>query len=52
MNASGFSEQRDCYRPDEKQRKLRATTTIAWLTAIEIFQRVLADKNQLPAKSR
>ena len=49
MKASGFSEQRDCSRPDEKHVSSVEDHHSCVVDRIEIFQRVLADKNQSPA---
>ena len=49
MNATGFSEARDCYRPDEKYPQARADHHNCVVDRIEIFQRVLADKNESQA---
>jgi S1/P1 Nuclease len=49
LNASGFSQQRDCYRPDEKHPQTKEDHHNCVVDRIEIFQRVLADKNESPA---
>ena len=46
MNASGFSEERDCYRPDEKHPETRDDHHNCVVDRIEMFERVLADKNE------
>ncbi len=46
MNASGFSEARDCYRPDEKHPQTKQDHHNCVVDRIEIFQRVLADENE------
>jgi hypothetical protein len=46
ISASGFSEQRDCYRPDEKHPQTKADRHNCVVDRIEIFQRVLADKTE------
>ncbi len=43
MNSTGFSEQRDCYRPDEKHNGDDHHNCV--LDRIVIFQQVLTDKN-------
>lgn len=45
MNSSGFSEQRDCYRPDEKHGNSRDDHHNCVVDRIVIFRQVLADKN-------
>jgi hypothetical protein len=49
MNASGFSQQRDCYRPDEKHPQTKEDHHNCVVDRIAIFQRVLADRNESPA---
>ena len=49
MKASGFSEPRDCFRPDEKYASSVEDHHNCVVDRIEIFQRVLADKNRSPA---
>jgi nuclease S1 len=49
MKASGFSEPRDCFRPNEKHASSVEDHHNCVVDRIEIFQRVLADKNQSPA---
>jgi S1/P1 Nuclease len=49
MNAGGFSESRDCYRPDEKHPQAEADHHNCVVDRIEIFQRVLADRNESQA---
>jgi hypothetical protein len=46
MAASGFSEERDCHRPDDKHTETEADHHNCAVDRIEIFQRVLADKNE------
>jgi hypothetical protein len=46
MSASGFSEQRDCFRLDEKHPQAQADHHNCVVDRIEIFQRVLADKSK------
>jgi hypothetical protein len=48
-NATGFSESRDCYRPDEKHPETQADHHNCVVDRIEIFQQVLADKNESQA---
>jgi len=45
MSANGFSEQRDCYRPDEKHPQTQADHHNCVVDRIEIFERILADRN-------
>jgi hypothetical protein len=49
MSASGFSQQRDCYRPGEKYPPAQSDHHNCVVDRIEIFQRVLADKNESPS---
>jgi hypothetical protein len=49
MNTSGFSEQRDCHRPDEKHPQTRADHHNCVVDRIEVFERALADKNESQA---
>jgi hypothetical protein len=49
ISAKGFSQPRDCYRPDEKHRQTQADRHNCVVDRIEIFQRVLADKNESPS---
>jgi hypothetical protein len=49
MNASGFSEARDCYRRDEKNPQAQTDHHNCVVDRIEIFERVLADKNESQA---
>jgi hypothetical protein len=49
MNASGFSEARDCYRPDEKHPQAQADHHNCVVDRIEIFERVLANKGESQA---
>ena len=46
MNATGFSEPRDCYRRSEKHPQSEADHHNCVVDRIEIFRRILADKNQ------
>lgn len=46
---NGFSEARDCYRPDEKYPQARNDHHNCVVDRIEIFQRILADKNESQA---
>ncbi len=50
-NATGFSEQRDCYRPDEKHPSSVEDHHNCVVDRIEIFQRVLADRTR-PSSDR
>jgi hypothetical protein len=50
LNAGGFSEERDCYRPDEKHPETEADHHNCVVDRIEIFERILADKNESQAK--
>lgn len=45
MNASGFSEPRDCFRIDEKHPEANQDRHNCVVDRIEVFQRVLADGN-------
>ena len=45
MDASGFSEQRDCFRPDEKHPDTLQDHHNCVVDRINIFQRVLADNS-------
>jgi len=47
MYSSGFSEQRDCYRPDEKHGNSHDDHHNCVVDRIVIFQQVLRDKNAL-----
>ncbi len=49
MNARGFSEARDCYRPDEEPTGTAPDHHNCIVDRIEIFQRVLADKSESQA---
>jgi hypothetical protein len=49
MNAGGFSEGRDCYRPVEKYPQTKDDHHNCVVDRIEIFQRVLADKKESQA---
>jgi hypothetical protein len=51
MDASGFSEQRDCFRPDEKHPDTLQDHHNCVVDRINIFQRVLAD-NSAPRQDR
>jgi hypothetical protein len=50
MNSSGFFEQRDCYRPDEKRSNSRDDHHNCVVDRIVMFVQVLADKNAPRAK--
>jgi S1/P1 Nuclease len=47
MHAQGFSEPRDCYRPDDKHPESLADHHNCVVDRINIFERTLADKNAL-----
>ncbi len=49
MNTSGFSQPRDCYRPDEKHPQAQADHHNCVVDRIEIFESILADKNESQA---
>jgi hypothetical protein len=49
MKASGFSEPRDCYRPDEKYQQAQADHHNCVVDRIEILLRVLADNKESQA---
>lgn len=49
MNATGFSEARDCYRPNEERPETKADHHNCVVDRIEMFQRILADKNESQA---
>jgi S1/P1 Nuclease len=49
MSATGFSQQRDCYRPGEKYPPAQTDHHNCVVDRIEIVQRVLADKNESPS---
>jgi hypothetical protein len=46
MTATGFSESRDCYRRSEKHPQAEADHHNCVVDRIEIFRRILADKNE------
>ena len=51
MNSSGFSEQRDCYRPDDKHASTRADHHNCVVDRILIFEQTLSD-NHAPQSDR
>lgn len=48
-NAAGFSEERDCYRPDDKHPNTKEDHHNCVVDRILMFQKVLADKNTAQA---
>jgi len=45
VSSSGFSEQRDCYRPDERHRSTKEDHYNCVVDRISLFAHLLADKN-------
>jgi nuclease S1 len=44
-DAAGFSEERDCYRPQDKQKDAATDHHNCVVDRIEVFQKILADEN-------